>query len=84
MILCEDRNNLKEFLQKKNIETKIHYPIPLHLQKASKSLGYKSGDFTIAEQQSHQLLTLPVHQFLNKEHLTHTILQIKKFYDVEK
>ncbi len=84
MILCENRNNLKEFLQKKKVETKIHYPIPLHLQKASSSLGYKSGDFINAEKQSHQLLTLPVHQFLNKEHLRHTILQIKKFYDVEK
>ena len=79
--MCKDRDNLKKFLEKKNIEVKVHYPIPLHLQKASIPLGYKIGDFLIAEKQSHELLTLPVHQFLNKEQLKYTIFQIKKFYN---
>lgn len=82
MILCKDRDNLKKFLEKKNIEVKVHYPIPLHLQKAAMSLGYKSGNFLIAEKQSQELLTLPVHQFLNKEQLKYTVFQIKKFYNV--
>ena len=81
MILCKDRDNLKKFLEKKKIEVKVHYPIPLHLQKAAIPLGYKSGDFLIAEKQSRELLTLPVHQFLSKEQLKYTIFQIKRFYN---
>ena len=41
----------------------------MHLQKASKNMGYKKGDFPEAENQSKDLLTLPVHQYLNKNKL---------------
>ena len=42
MILCEKRNQLKKFLEQNNIETKIHYPIPLHKQSAfTKIFGRK-------------------------------------------
>jgi dTDP-4-amino-4,6-dideoxygalactose transaminase len=41
------RDELKEFLKKNNVETVIHYPIPIHLQPAAKYLGYKKGDLPI-------------------------------------
>ena len=69
MCLVEKRDKLKSFLNKRGIEVKIHYPKPLHLQKAARELKYKKGDFPVAEEQSRKLLTLPVHQYLNKKHL---------------
>jgi Predicted pyridoxal phosphate-dependent enzyme apparently involved in regulation of cell wall biogenesis len=67
MARFKKRDKLKTYLEKNGIEVKIHYPIPLHLQKPGKKLGYKSGDFKNAEIQSKQLLTLPDHQFLTRK-----------------
>ena len=84
IILCEDRDNLLAHLLKAGIEVKIHYPKPLHLQKASKILKYKKGDFPIAENQSKKLLTLPVHQYLSIRQLQIIISSIKSFYEDKK
>jgi len=79
MILCEKRDLLKKFLQQNRIETKIHYPIPLHKQKAyTKIFGkinMKNSDY-----QADRLLTIPVHQFLSKNQLKYIISKIKQFY----
>lgn len=80
MIICKKRDQLKKYLEKNNIQVKIHYPIPLHLQKASKVFGYKKGDFPIAEFQSQGLITIPIHQFLNKKDLDYVYKKIKDFY----
>tara|TARA_B100000989_G_scaffold287767_1_gene257709 strand:+ start:1368 stop:2474 length:1107 start_codon:yes stop_codon:yes gene_type:complete len=80
MILCTKRDELKAYLEKKGIETKIHYPQPLHLQKPALTMGYKKGDFKNAEYQAKRLLTLPVHQFLTKGQLDHMIKCIYEFY----
>lgn len=80
MILCKERDKLLNYLKNRGIEAKIHYPKPLHLQKASKSYCYKVGDFPIAERQSKELLTLPVHQFLDKKQIDFMISSIIKFY----
>ncbi len=76
----ENRDELKKYLIKNKIEVKIHYPVPLHLQKPAKLGGYKKGNFPIAEYQSKKLLTLPVHQYLNKSQLKFMIKKIKEFY----
>ena len=80
MILCEDRNDLLNFLIENGIEAKIHYPIPLHLQKASKRLGYRKGDLPISEYQAKKIITLPNHQYLTSNMIDFTINMIKKFY----
>jgi len=81
MILCDKRDELVKYLNSKNIEVKIHYPIPLHLQKASLSLGYELGDFPVAEEQSRKLLTLPVHQYLCEDQINFMIESISAFYE---
>lgn len=81
MILCKNRDKLKKFLIKKGIEVKIHYPKPLHLQKASNIFNYKNGDFPVSEYQAKHLLTIPVHQFLNKNKILYTVKMIKEFYN---
>jgi len=80
MILVKNRDELNAYLKDKGIESKIHYPIPLHLQPASKKLGYQKGDFPVAEAQAKSLITLPAHQHLKDEEIKFTIEKIRQFY----
>lgn len=80
MCLFNKRDELIKYLKKKKIEAKIHYPIPLHLQKPSLKMGYKKGDFPNAEKQAKKLITLPVHQFLKRNQLNYIVKSIKSFY----
>ena len=81
MIHIKNRDKLKKFLLKKKIETSIHYPVPIHLQPASKFLGYKKGDFPEAENQSKNILTLPIHQDLTKKNIFRICKTINSFYN---
>lgn len=80
MVLVKDRNKLLKYLSNLNIEAKIHYPKPLHLQSASLKYGYKKNDFPIAEYQAKHLITLPIHQFISKKQIYYMFECIKKFY----
>ena len=79
VVQTEHRDKLKEYLFSNGIDTAIHYPIPIHLQPASKNLGYKEGDFHITEKQSKQILTLPINQFLSEVDLERIISVINQF-----
>jgi dTDP-4-amino-4,6-dideoxygalactose transaminase len=48
-------------LQEMDIQTGVHYPIPVHLQPAYRNLGYKAGDFPIAEAVAREVLSLPMY-----------------------
>jgi dTDP-4-amino-4,6-dideoxygalactose transaminase len=73
------RDELKEHLLSNGIGSAIHYPIPIHLQPASKKLGYKKRDFPITEKQSKQILTLPINQSLSGDDLGRIISKINEF-----
>jgi dTDP-4-amino-4,6-dideoxygalactose transaminase len=60
VIRTADRDGLMSFLKEKGIGTGIHYPIPLHLQKAYKSLNYGSGDFPVTERVASEIVSLPL------------------------
>jgi aminotransferase EvaB len=80
MFYAKKRAQLLAYLLKNGIEAKIHYPIPLHLQKASRYLGYKKGDFSVCEAQCKSIITLPVHQHLTDSQISYMIDKIKDFY----
>ncbi len=82
VIQVKNRDDLKTYLYEAGIETAIHYPIPIHLQPASKQLGYKYGDFPITEEQAGKILTLPIHQYLTAEQIYYTADLINKFFGV--
>lgn len=67
VIRVEDREGLRKELHSRGIETGIHYPIPLHLQKAYDSLGYQVGTFPNAELSARTILSLPMHPYLSRE-----------------
>jgi len=81
VVQVANRNKLKSYLEKKGIETTIHYPIPIHLQPAARKLKYKLGDFKITENQSKKILTLPINQFLKKRDLKKICKEINNFYE---
>jgi dTDP-4-amino-4,6-dideoxygalactose transaminase len=60
VLQVENREAVQAKLAKENIDTGIHYPIPLHLQKAYVHLGYKLGDFPVSERASKRIVSLPM------------------------
>ena len=79
-INVKKRDLLQQYLIKNNVDAKVHYPIPIHLQKAAKYLKYKKGDFPIAEKMANTSLSLPVHEFINERHIKYMVHYINKFY----
>ena len=59
-IQTQKRDDLIQFLSQQEIQTNIHYPIPVHLQKAYSDLGYRLGDFPVAESLCQSILSLPL------------------------
>jgi dTDP-4-amino-4,6-dideoxygalactose transaminase len=80
MFQARNRDALLASLHARGVEAKIHYPIPLHLQKAAKPLGYKEGDFPVTERQAKAIITLPVHQHLTDDQIDYMVDTIRKFY----
>jgi dTDP-4-amino-4,6-dideoxygalactose transaminase len=66
-IRVEDRQGLQKYLADAKIDTGIHYPIPLHLQKAYESFGYRHGDFPVAEKITSEILSLPIFPQLTED-----------------
>ncbi len=66
-IRVKNRDEISKHLNEKGIPTAVHYPMPLHLQECFSYLGYKEGDFEVAEQISKEIMSLPMSPFLEKE-----------------
>jgi dTDP-4-amino-4,6-dideoxygalactose transaminase len=81
VIQVPKRDILKEYLKKNGIETSIHYPIPIHLQPASKKLGFKKGDFPKTEMQAKKILTLPINQHLTLKQIKFISKKINNFFN---
>lgn len=79
-ICCENRDELQRFLISNQIDAKVHYPRPMHLQPAADYLDYKKGDFPVCEKIAATTLSLPVHEFISKDDLDGIVIKIKEFY----
>jgi dTDP-4-amino-4,6-dideoxygalactose transaminase len=82
ILRTEKRDALQEYLSKKEIGTMIHYPIPPHLQKAYKDLGFRKGDFPLAEKIADTCLSLPLYIGMKEEEVDFVADNIKEFYKV--
>ncbi len=79
-IRIQKRDELREFLSKKEIGSAIHYPLPLHFQKAFAYLNYKEGDFPKSEKAAKEVLSLPIQNTLTDEEVNYVISSIKEFF----
>ena len=75
------RNDLKKFLESKNIPSMVYYPGPLHMQEAYSYLGYKENDFPVTSTLCKEVLSLPMHPDMEQEQLDYIILNILNFFD---
>jgi dTDP-4-amino-4,6-dideoxygalactose transaminase len=78
-ICHKKKHELISFLSSKGITAGVFYPIPLHLQKALEYLGYKLGDFPIAEKVTSESVCLPIYPELNENEIEYISQCIKEF-----
>lgn len=80
VIRAQKRDNLQKFLLDKGIGTGLHYPIPLHLQKAYANNGFKKGMFPVTEKVASEILSLPMFPGLTEEQIRYIVEKIEEFY----
>jgi dTDP-4-amino-4,6-dideoxygalactose transaminase len=80
VIQTDRRDELQTFLADRGIDTKVNYPIPIHLQPVAAELGYKKGAFPVAEQLAQRILSLPLYPELEYDEQTRVIDGITAFY----
>lgn len=79
----KNRDKLQRYLLNKGIHTLIHYPIPIHLQKVYKYLGYRKRDFPNAEKLSKTLLSLPLYPEITNEEIAYVSKLINTFSETD-
>ena len=79
-IIAENRDGLVEHLKKNEVQYSIYYPKPLHLQKCFDYLGYKKGDFPVAEKVSQSILALPIYPEITEDEVDFVCDTIRDFY----
>ena len=79
-LLAKKRDALMAHLDKNGVSCGIHYPVPVHLTDAYKFLGYKKGDFPVAEQCADQFVSLPMYPELTGDQIKYVVDSIAEFY----
>lgn len=79
VVRTKERDRFVEYLAERNIGTTIHYPIPIHLQKAYKGLELKKGDFPIAEELSGTVVSLPMYYGIAQSEVEYIIDTINSY-----
>ncbi|WP_050479707.1 DegT/DnrJ/EryC1/StrS family aminotransferase [Herbaspirillum rhizosphaerae] len=80
VIRTERRDALMAHLLQNGVDTRVHYPIPIHLQDAAKQLGYKLGDFPNAERYAKTMVSLPIYPELSDTEVNYVIEVVKSFF----
>jgi dTDP-4-amino-4,6-dideoxygalactose transaminase len=74
------RDEAQKALQAAGIGVGIHYPVPVHLQKAYEDLGYGAGDLPITERLANQFLSLPIYAELQLEQVSEVVMELEKVF----
>lgn len=80
IVRVKRRDELLAYLNENGIEAKVHYPVPVHLQKAAEYLGYKEGDFPVTEDHARTAITLPAHSYLTDDEIAYVVGRVREFY----
>jgi dTDP-4-amino-4,6-dideoxygalactose transaminase len=79
VIRHRQRDQLRAFLKNHDIETLVHYPLPVHLQPAYTNLGYKEGDLPVSEAAAREVLSLPLYPELTEEDVARVCRTVMEF-----
>ncbi|QND24843.1 DegT/DnrJ/EryC1/StrS family aminotransferase (plasmid) [Rhizobium leguminosarum bv. viciae] len=79
-IRSRDRDQLQRVLSEEGIQSGLHYPIPVHLQKAHADLGYKAGDLPISEAAAREVLSLPIYPEMPAWHVDRVAAALENTY----
>jgi len=74
------RDQLKQHLEANQVGCALHYPLPLHLQKCYADLGFKAGDFPVAEKAARECLSLPIYPEMTGARIQRVATVIKEFF----
>jgi dTDP-4-amino-4,6-dideoxygalactose transaminase len=77
-VRVEERDETMWRLQEKGVQCGIHYPVPIHLQKAYRDLGYEQGSFPVSERTALELISLPMFPELTKEQIEIVALSLRE------
>lgn len=80
-IQLEDRDGLRDYLKQQGVGSTVYYPVPLHLQKVFQPLGYKEGDFPVAEAACRKVLSLPMFPELTDDEVEHVSNLIINYFN---
>jgi len=80
VIRAPRRDELRNFLIQNKIGCEIFYPLPLHLQESLQFLGYKKGDFPVAERAAAEVLALPMFPELREDEVETVVEAVRRFY----
>ncbi len=79
VVRVDGRDDLREHLAGRGIETGIHYPVPLHLQPSLKEYGYKKGDFPVTERVADEIVSLPMFPELKESDIERVAAEVTGF-----
>jgi dTDP-4-amino-4,6-dideoxygalactose transaminase len=82
-VRTHDREGMIKHLKEAGIATGIHYPIPLHMQKAYDYLNYRQGDFPISEKVASEIVSLPMYPNLQPEQQARVVQEMLRLLRVE-
>ena len=80
VVLHRQRDEIRAALDERGIQTGLHYPVPLHLQPAFSDLGYRQGDFPVAERIGEQCFSLPIFPDLTREQMSDITSAVEEFF----
>jgi dTDP-4-amino-4,6-dideoxygalactose transaminase len=79
-IRSRKRDKLRIWLEKKGVQTGVHYPVPIHLQPLYKQMfGYMEGMYPVSERVAKEILSLPVHPSMTENDVNYVVQQIREF-----
>jgi len=68
-----DRDRLQRILEAAGVQTGLHYPIPVHLQRAHRDLGYTAGQFPLAEAAAREVLSVPIYPEMTRSQIEYVV-----------
>lgn len=80
VVQIPEREKLKAYLEQNGIGTGVHYPIPIHLTPTFSGLGFKRGDFPVAEKASREVLSLPIYPSMTKQDVEFIAGRIREYF----